>query len=182
MNHLNELLRNKNMNTAILARRTGIILCLGVAALVSGYFSLALSVGTATVMDPRDILVVCAGVLTGPAGGALVGFMAGFPGSDPLVEISLYMVSGLAVGAIARYCVVHKVWMPFAALGLGCGYVLAGSLLMVTSWYGEVAAYAFRSLIMQNICILFLYILDSLDPRIFSWEKNLAVGNSHLPS
>lgn len=160
------------------ALRCAIIVCLAIAALLIGYFSLYLNVGGADIMDPRDIIVVCAGVLTGPAGGAIVGLLAGFPGSDPFVEIPMYMVSGIAVGVLSRYCIAHRVWIPYAALGLGCGYILQGILLMYTSWYGEIATLAFRSLIMLTICILLLYIIDSLDRRIFSWQR---VRDAELP-
>lgn len=165
------------MNTAIIARKIGVTASLGAAALVSGYFSLALSIGTSPVMDPRDILVVCAGVLAGPAGGALVGLLAGLVGMDPLSEVFLYMVGGLATGIIARYCAKNRMWMPTAALGLGCGYVVAGAVLMFTSWYDAVAALAFRSLIMLNVCILILYIIDSLDPRVFLWDRQSKVDD-----
>lgn len=166
------------MNTSILARKAVVIASLGAAALISGYFGLALSLGTATVMDTRDILVVCAGVLAGPAGGALVGLLAGLPGPDPLSEVLLYMVGGLAVGFIARYCAANREWMPTAALGLGFGYVLSGAILMFTSWYDAVAALAFKSLIMLNICILVLSIIDSLDHRIFSWDRRSPAPDS----
>ena len=159
------------MNTRILARRIGVTATLGVAAVISGYFSLALSIGTSPVLDPRDIIVVCAGVLAGPAGGALVGLLAGIVAPDPLSEISLYMVGGLATGVIARHCAKNRLWMPTAVLGLGCGYVAAGAVLMFTSWYDAVAALAFRSLIMLNVCILLLSIIDSLDPMVFLWDR-----------
>ena len=170
---------NTMINTALFIRKCGVILCLGLAAFLCGFFSLFFLIGTAVVLDPRDILVIFAGVLTGPAGGALVGLLAGFPGSDPLVEIPMYIVSGIAAGFISRYCIDHRVWMPYAALGLGCGYILAGIGLMVTAWYGMVAELAFRSLIMINISILILFIIDSLDPCIFLWERRIkASGHS----
>lgn len=166
------------MNATILARKIGVIISLGAAAGISSYFSLALSIGTAPMMDPRDILVVSAGVLAGPVGGALVGLLAGLAGSDPLSEVSLYMVGGIATGLIARYCVANQRWVPTAALGLGCGYLVAGAILMLTSWYGTVAALAFKSLVMLNVCILVLYLIDSLDPRLFRWDSAPLTGNS----
>jgi len=166
------------MNIAIPARKTGVVAALGAAALTSGYFSLALSIGTSPVLDPRDIIVVCAGVLAGPAGGAVVGLLAGIAGPDPLSEVSLYMVGGFVTGIIARYCMKNRVWIPTAALGLGCGYIVAGAVLMLTSWYDAVAALAFRSLIMLNVCILVLYIIDSLDTRVFLWGHQYDADDS----
>jgi len=168
----------EQMNIAIPARKIGVVAVLGAAAVISSFFSIVLSIGTSPVMDPRDILVVCAGVLAGPAGGALVGLIAGLVGPDPLSEVTLFMVGGLATGLISRYCMKNRVWIPTAALGLGFGYITAGAVLMITSWYDAVAALAFRSLIMLNVCILVLYIIDSLDPRVFLWERQFEVDDS----
>jgi len=153
------------------AGRYAIISYLAIAAFLIGYESFFLRIGDAVVIDPRDACVVCAGVLTGPAGGAIVGLLAGFPGSDPYVEIPAYIVSGIAVGVISRYCIAHRKWISSAALGLGLGYVLHGVLLVYTSWFDDLAALAFRSLVMLTICILLLDIIDSLDHRIFSWDR-----------
>lgn len=161
------------MNLQIIARRYAVILILGLAAILIGYFSLFLHVGTAVVVDPRDILVVFAGILTGPIGGILVGLCAGFPGADPIVEIPMFAVSGLATGLISRYCREHQAWMPSAALGLGCGYVVAGLILMGLGWYEDLATFAFRSLVMIYLCILILIIIDSLDPGILDWERRM---------
>ena len=147
------------MNLQIIARRVAVILILGIAAMISGYFSLFLHIGTAVVVDPRDVLVVFAGVLTGPVGGILVGICAGFPGADPIVEIPMFVVSGLVAGLISHYCRTHNFWIPAAALGLG--------------WYEDLATFAFRSLIMIHVCILILIIIDSLDPGILDWERRM---------
>ena len=160
-------------NTDRILRKSGVVLCLGLAAMLCAYFSLFLFIGSAVVIDPRDIFVVFGGLLAGPAGGAVVGLLAGFAGSDPVVEIPMYIVSGLASGLIGRLCIAHRAWVPSAALGLGCGYILAGAIMMVTSWFWEVAALAFRSLIMINLAILIVFIIDSLDPGIFQWEENI---------
>lgn len=161
------------MNLQIIARRVAVILILGIAAMISGYFSLFLHIGTAVVVDPRDVLVVFAGVMTGPVGGVLVGVCAGFPGADPVVEIPMFVVSGLVAGLISHYCRAYNFWIPAAALGLGCGYVVAGLILMGLGWYEDLATFAFRSLIMIHLCILILIIIDSLDPGILDWERRV---------
>lgn len=167
------------MNLQIIARRVAVILILGIAAVISGYFSLFLHIGTAVVVDPRDVLVVFAGVLTGPFGGVLVGVCAGFSGADPVVEIPMFVVSGLVTGLISHYCRTHNFWIPAAALGLGCGYVVAGLILMRLGWYEDLATFAFRSLIMIHLCILILFIIDSLDPGILNWEKRMELADRH---
>jgi len=161
------------MNSQSVLLKLAFILSLGLMAMMCGYFSLFLRIGTAVVVDPRDIFVVLAGVVTGPVGGLIAGFFAGLPGADPLVETPMFVVSGLATGIIARYCLGNHSWIPSSALGLGCGYITAGLVLLGLGWYENLATFAFRSLIMINLCILILIIIDSLDPGILDWERRM---------
>jgi len=64
-------------NRATLERYAGVILSFGISSFAIGYLSLQLTIGSAPVFDPRDILVTCAGVFAGPLGGGLVGLLAG---------------------------------------------------------------------------------------------------------
>ncbi|OPY44391.1 MAG: hypothetical protein A4E42_01036 [Methanoregulaceae archaeon PtaU1.Bin222] len=43
------------------------------------------------------------------------------------------------------------------------------------------ATFAFRSLIMVNLCILILIIIDSLDPGIFLWERRIGQADTPTP-
>ncbi len=169
------------MNSQSVLLKLALILCLGLMAMICGYFSLFLHIGTAIVVDPRDILVVLAGVVAGPAGGLIAGLFAGLPGADPLVETPMFVVSGLATGMIARYCLANHSWIPSSALGLGCGYVTAGLVLLGLGWYEDLATFAFRSLIMVNLCILILIIIDSLDSGIFLWERRIGQADTSAP-
>jgi LytS/YehU family sensor histidine kinase len=169
------------MNSQRVLLKLALILCLGLMAMICGYFSLFLRIGIAVVVDPRDILVVLAGVVAGPAGGLIAGLFAGLPGADPLVETPMFIVSGLATGMIARYCLANHSWIPSSALGLGCGYVTAGLVLLGLGWYEDLATFAFRSLIMINLCILILIIIDSLDPGIFLWERRIGQADTPTP-
>jgi len=162
-----------NENSRItLERDAGVILSFGISSFVIGYFSLQLSIGSAPVFDPRDILVACAGALAGPVGGGLVGFLAGIGGSEPLVPVLLYTMGGILTGFIARALVAEKKWVPGAALGLGISYPLVGLFMMATGLWDRIAALAFQSLVMLFTCILVLSIIQSLDPHIFSWSDD----------
>jgi len=156
-----------------LGRKAGVILSLGAGSFIAGYFSLQLTIGSAPVFDPRDILVVCGGVLAGPVGGGLVGLSAGIAGQEPPVFVPLYALGGILSGLLAGFLRREKRWMPGAALGLGACYPLAGLLMMGMGLSDRIAALAFQALVMQFTCILVLSIIGSLDPAIFSWEDEM---------
>ncbi|MDH7509601.1 MAG: LytS/YhcK type 5TM receptor domain-containing protein [Methanolinea sp.] len=155
-----------------LARKAGVILSLWTGSFIAGYFSLQLTVGSAPVFDPRDILVICGGVLAGPVGGGLVGLSAGLAGQEPAVFVPFYTLGGILTGLFAGFLRREKRWIPGAALGLGACYPLAGLLMMGMGLGDRIAALAFQALVMQFTCILVLSIIGSLDPDIFSWDDD----------
>jgi len=155
-------------NRATLERYAGVILSFGISSFAIGYLSLQLTIGSAPVFDPRDILVTCAGVFAGPLGGGLVGLLAGIGGSDPLVSVILYTLGGIMTGYIARTFMAEKNWVPGAALGLGISYSLVGLVMIASGSWNRIASLAFQSLIMVFTCIFVLSIIQSLDPHLFS--------------
>jgi LytS/YehU family sensor histidine kinase len=163
-----------------LARKAAVILSLSTGSFITGYFSLQLALGSAPVFDPRDILVICGGVLAGPIGGGLVGISAGVSGQEPSVFVPLYTLGGILTGLYAGYLRQEKKWMPGAVLGLGACYPLAGLLMITTGLWDGIAALAFQALVMQFTCILVLSIIGSLDPDVFTWEDGAggSPGNS----
>lgn len=156
--------------------KTGIIFSLSACSFIAGYFSLQLTIGSAPVFDPRDILVVFAGALAGPVGGGLVGIFAGAGGSNPSVYLLLYCLGGTLTGFIARFLQAEKKWIPASVLGLGVCYPLAGLLMIAMGLWDRIAALAFQALIMQFTSILVLSIIGSLYPEIFSWKKDTKKG------
>ncbi|MCQ8894494.1 MAG: hypothetical protein NQU46_07700 [Methanolinea sp.] len=153
-----------------LYQRWVVLAALGGCSAILGYFSIFVSIGSAVVFDPRDILVLLAGVLTGPLGGLVAGLVAGLPGQDRVLLLPLFVVAGLAGGLIARYGGPGQFPLPAAALGLGGGYLCAGAVAMVMGLHGEIASLAFRSLVMQYTCILVLSIIESVGPFRVRWD------------
>jgi len=150
-----------------------LVLAFGLGAMLIGFANRALPQGTAAIVDGRDLLVTIGAVLTGPLGGAVIGLLAGIPGSLPVVDIPAFIAGGFAAGLIARHCMSRSIWMPTAALGMGIGYLVEGALLVAFSLSGELPVLAFRSLFLLPIAILVLSILFSGSDRVVAWIEKV---------
>ncbi|MDI9632880.1 MAG: hypothetical protein QFX32_02345 [Methanolinea sp.] len=146
----------------ILLGRGTVALILGIPAFLCGYFSIGIAIGNATVFDPRDLLVVSAAALAGPAGGGLSGFLAGLGGPDISVMLLFYTIGGTLSGFLARILTGRGEWLGGSALGLGACYPLAGLLAIAKGYWDWIAPLALQSLVMQCVSILVLSIIQSL--------------------
>jgi len=115
--------------------------------LLSG-FSIRLP-GTEVVTDPREMFVTMGAALTGPLGGALIGFMCGVfdptPGWTVIVMI-YHAAGGLWIGFAYKKLIYRHLKMP----------------LLLAGWLGSVAVYYYGFLVPISI-----YLTYAVQPALF---------------
>jgi predicted membrane-bound spermidine synthase len=153
-------------------RKLLVVAGFGIPAVLIGLLNLVFPTGGAAILEPRDILVTLGAVLGGPLVGAAIGFVAGIPAAPSLIEFTTFIAGGILVGIAAEYCLLKKVWMPYAALGMGIAYLLTAFLMVFfLSREEDLPSLAFRSLFLLTINIGILAALSFKAPGVFSWAR-----------
>lgn len=168
------------MDLDIPMRKLLIVVGFGIPAILIGLLTLVYPAAGAAVLDPRDFLVIVGAVLGGPLAGAAIGFVAGIPAAPSILEFATFISGGILVGIAAQYCRLKKIWMPYAALGMGAAYLLNACLtVFFLSRAEDLPSLAFRSLLILSISIGILAVFTFKAPYIFSWAwKRAEITNS----
>ena len=152
----------KTKKSLLSARQVGIAAAFGGAALAVVAAGLLIPIpGTLVVTDPRELFTTIGAALTGPIGGAVVGFLAGIADPLPIVAVISHVLGGIFNGLVYK----HASWR-----------FKDNKVVSLALWAAQVLVYYFVIIVPLIVALLFVFNPDPEYGGFFSLLAAIEVG------